>query len=79
MDIIDEVKEVVTTTIVVVTGMQDSRTTEVDATRSKMFMRGLINTMMQERKMLEMIMKKIVIDVEEKDWSCICRNKESKK
>lgn len=39
----------------------------MDATRSEIFMRDLINTIMHERIMLEMIMKKFVIDVEEKD------------
>lgn len=46
MDIIEVVREVVVTTIVVVIGMKDSRTTKMDVTRCEMFIRDLINTMM---------------------------------
>ena len=41
----------------------------IDATRSRASMRELINTIMQERIMLEIIMKKFIVDAKEKDIS----------
>ena len=46
MDIIEVVREVVVTTIMVVIGMKDIGTTKMDVTRCEMFIRDLINTMM---------------------------------
>lgn len=64
------------TTIVVVISMKDNKTTNMDATKSEMFMRDL-NPMMQERIMLEMIMEKYVIDVAEGHWSQTCRTEKN--
>lgn len=50
---------------------QDSWTTEIVATKNETFVRGIVKKMMHEGKMLDMMMNKFVIDMEEKDISCI--------
>lgn len=56
---------------VVFISIQDSWTTEIVATKNETSVRGIVKKMMQEGKMLDMMMNKFVIDMEEKDISCI--------
>lgn len=56
---------------VVFISIQDSWTTEIVTTKNETSVRGIVKKMMQEGKMLDMMMNKFVIDMEEKDISCI--------
>lgn len=49
MDVIEEVREVVVTTVVVVTSMEDTGTTEVDTIRNGTSMKDITKKMLQKR------------------------------
>lgn len=67
MNLIEEARESVVISLIMVINTQDNRTTKMDTTRSEVSMRGMTRTMVQKRKMLEMEVKKFAIDVAEED------------
>lgn len=50
IDIIEKAREVVVTTVMVITSMEDSGTTEVDTIRNGTFVRNVIKKIVQKRK-----------------------------
>ena len=67
MNLIEEARENVVISLIMVINTQDNRTTKMDTTRSEVSIRGMTRTIVQKRKMLEMEVKKFAIDVAEED------------
>lgn len=67
MNLIKEARESVVISLIMVINTHDYRITKMDTTRSEVSMRGMTRIMVQKRKMLEMEVKKFVIDVAEED------------